>query len=167
MRTGGTLCQSRSESGTGIAEPAADGEQRQVEIERMSAAGLQTELLGIYRNYIACLNGRNWPELGRFVDTEACHNGRPFGISGYRAMLEQDCRDIPDLRFNILLLVCEPPYIASRLAFDCRPAGMFLGLPVNGRRVAFTENVFYEFADGRIRQVWSAIDKAAIEAQLS
>lgn len=43
---------------------------------------------------------------------------------------------------------------------------MFLGLAVNGKRVSFTENVFYQFRDGKIAQVWSVIDKAAIEAQL-
>jgi predicted ester cyclase len=37
---------------------------------------------------------------------------------------------------------------------------------VNGKRVSFTENVFYEFRADKIVQVWSAIDKAAIEAQL-
>ncbi|MGF6640950.1 putative ester cyclase [Paraburkholderia sp. MM6662-R1] len=43
---------------------------------------------------------------------------------------------------------------------------MLLGLPVQGKRVEFSENVFYEFGDGKIRQVWSVIDKAAIESQL-
>ncbi len=42
----------------------------------------------------------------------------------------------------------------------------FLGLPANGRRVTFCENVFYEFQNGRVRRVWSVIDKAALEAQL-
>ncbi|MCK1360687.1 ester cyclase [Bradyrhizobium sp. 199] len=39
-------------------------------------------------------------------------------------------------------------------------------MPVNGKRVSCCENVFYEFREGNIRQVWSAIDKTAIEAQL-
>jgi predicted ester cyclase len=124
-------------------------------------------LASIYRAYIACLNARDWPSLPRFVHDEACHNGRPFGVAGYRAMLEQDVRDIPDLRFGIDLLVCEPPRVAARLAFDCAPVGTFLGLPVNGQRVTFTENVFYEFEDGRIRHVWSLIDRHAIAAQLA
>ncbi len=81
-------------------------------------------------------------------------------------MLERDFEEIPDLQFAIELLVCEPPYIATRLRFDCRPKGLFLGLPVNGRRVNFVENVFYEFRDERIAEVWSVVDKAAIEAQL-
>ena len=98
---------------------------------------------------------------------DAVHNARPLGL----AELPRDAgarifRDIPDLRFNIDLLISEPPRIASRLKFDCTPIGTFLGLSVNGRRVSFCENVFYEFDDGKIRQVWSIVDKAAIEAQL-
>ena len=62
--------------------------------------------------------------------------------------------------------MAEPPYVASRLLFDCSPKGIFMGLPVNGRRISFSENVFYAFSGGRIRSVWSVIDKAAIEAQL-
>ncbi|QPF89022.1 ester cyclase [Bradyrhizobium commune] len=124
------------------------------------------ELAHIYRGYIACLNRQDWTALGQFVHDEVVHNARPLGLTGYRAMLEQDFREIPDLRFNIDLLISEPPRIASRLKFDCMPAGTFLGLAVNGRRVSFCENVFYEFRDGKIRQVWSIVDKAAIEAQL-
>jgi predicted ester cyclase len=124
------------------------------------------ELANIYRDYIACLNRQDWPALGRFVDDEVAHNARPLGLSGYRAMLERDFREIPDLRFNIELLISEPPSIAARLNFDCTPVGTFLGLAVNGRRVSFCENVFYTFRQRKIRQVWSVIDKTAIEAQL-
>ena len=88
-----------------------------------------------------------------------------MGLAGYRAMLERDFREIPDLYFNIELLIADPPFVASRLRFDCRPKGEFLGLSVNGKRISFAENVFYEFRGTRIRQVWSVIDKAAIEAQ--
>src|SRR5271155_4131553 len=103
-----------------------------------------------YRDYIACLNGRDWDDLKQFVSDDARHNGRPFGLAGYRAMLERDFSEIPDLRFIIELMVCEAPYVASRLRFDCRPKGLFLGLPVNGKRVAFAENVFYQFRGGKI-----------------
>jgi predicted ester cyclase len=126
----------------------------------------KTELAEIYRGYIACLNSQDWSRLGQFVDDDASHNGQRIGLSGYREMLERDFREIPDLSFNIQLLVSDPPVIASRLAFDCTPKGMFLGLPVNDQRVSFTENVFYEFRDGKVWKVWSLIDKAAIEAQL-
>jgi predicted ester cyclase len=94
------------------------------------------------------------------------YNGQRIGLSGYREMLERDFLQIPDIRFNIELLIADPPRIAARLAFDCAPTGMFLGLPVNGRKVSFAENVFYAFKDGRIGEVWSVIDKATIEAQL-
>ncbi|UFZ01446.1 ester cyclase [Bradyrhizobium ontarionense] len=124
------------------------------------------ELADLYRAYIACLNAQAWPQLGNFVHDHVVHNGRRFGLSGYRDMLVGNFADIPDLRFDIRLLLSDPPYVASILIFDCRPRGAFLGLAVNGRRVAFTENVFYEFREGRIAEVWSVIDKAAIESQL-
>lgn len=124
------------------------------------------ELAKIYRDYIACLNRQDWHALGQFVHDDVTHNARRLGLAGYRAMLERDFHEIPDLRFNIEQLISEPPRIASRLKFDCAPVGSFLGLAVNGKRVSFCENVFYEFNDGKIRQVWSVIDKAAIEAQL-
>lgn len=126
----------------------------------------KAELEGIYRGYIACLNARDWPQLERFVHPEALHNGRLLGLAGYRSMLENDYREIPDLGFNIELLTVDPPYVAARLAFDCTPSGTFMGLPVNGRQVAFAENVFYRFDEGKVCEVWSVIDKAAIEAQL-
>jgi len=119
-----------------------------------------------YRDYIACLNGRDWENLNRFVADDARHNGRAFGLAGYRAMLKCDFEEILDLQFKIELLICDAPHVASRLRFDCRPKGLFLGLPINGRRVVFAENVFYRFRDERIAEVWSIIDKGAIEAQL-
>src|ERR1700722_14553451 len=96
-------------------------------------------LADLYRGYIACLNRQDWPNLHRFVSDDARHIGRPFGLAGSRAMLERDCEEIPALQFNIELLICDPPHVASRLRFDCRPKSLFLGLPVNGRRIVFTK----------------------------
>jgi predicted ester cyclase len=123
-------------------------------------------LPNLYRGYIACLNRQDWYNLGQFVHDDAVYNGRRIGLSGYREILESDFRQIPDLRFNIELLIADPPWIAARLAFDCTPKATFLNLPVNGRNVSFAENVFYKFRDDRIEEVWSVIDKAAIESQL-
>jgi predicted ester cyclase len=125
-----------------------------------------TDLSDVYRGYIACLNKQDWLKLEQFVHDEVCYNGQQIGILGYREMLERDFCEIPDLYFDIQLLISDPPYLASRLEFDCTPKGKFLGLHVNGKRVSFTENVFYEFRREKIWQVWSVIDKAAIEAQL-
>ncbi len=120
----------------------------------------------IYRSYITCLNKQDLANLGQFVRDDVHHNGREIGLAGYREMLENDFRTILDLRYTISLLIVDDPYVASRLDFDCTPKGEFLGLPVDGKKVSFSENVFYEFTDEKIRRVWSVIDKAAIEAQL-
>jgi predicted ester cyclase len=133
---------------------------------KLAIAMIKTDLSKIYRDYIACLNKQDWPQLEEFVHDEVSYNGRQIGILGYREMLQKDFHEIPDLYFDVRLLISDPPYIASRLRFDCSPKGTFLGLHVNGKRVSFTENVFYEFQGEKIWQVWSVIDKAAIEAHL-
>ncbi|MCM5681577.1 ester cyclase [Schlegelella sp. S2-27] len=127
---------------------------------------LKTDLTDIYRDYIACLNRQDWAALAHYVHDEVKHNGNRLGVAGYREMLERDFTEIPDLHFNVELLVAQPPYVACRLRFNCTPRGRFLNLEVDGTKVSFTENVFYEFLDGRIVEVWSVIDKQAIEAQL-
>lgn len=119
-----------------------------------------------YRAYLDCLNRQDWDDLGRYVAHDVSHNGRPLGLAGYREMLVKDHADIPDLRFDAEMIVCEASRVAARLMFDCHPKGEFMGLAVNGLRVKFAENVFYEFHGDKIVRVWSAIDKAAIEAQL-
>ena len=126
----------------------------------------KANLSDIYRDYIACLNRQDWPNLGQFVHEEVYYNGEGIGLAGYREMLEGDFRAIPDLYFDIHLLISDPARVASRLRFDCTPKGILFGLHVNGKRVSFTENVFYEFRDERIEKVWSVIDKAAIKSQL-
>ena len=122
-------------------------------------------LSDLYRAYIDCLNSQDWHRLGSYVDDKVQHNGRTLKLSGYRDMLVKDFEDIPDLYFNIQLLVCDPPRVAARLAFKCSPKGKFLGMSINGRTVSFSENVFYEFKGSKIASVWSVIDKAAIKAQ--
>jgi predicted ester cyclase len=132
----------------------------------MFPSARDTALTRVYREYIACLNAQDWPALGRFVHENVSHNGNRIGVAGYRQMLERDFVEIPDLCFTIELLVADSRYVASRLRFDCTPRKRFVNLDVDGTRVSFAENVFYEFRERKIIQVWSIIDKTAIEAQL-
>lgn len=120
----------------------------------------------IYQRYIVCLNSRDWDNLHLHVAEDVEYNGKLVGVEGYRTMLLRDCAAIPDLFFKISQLVCDPPMIASRLDFHCTPVGSLFDLPVNGRRIRFSENVFYELTDGKISKVWSVIDKEAIKAQI-
>jgi predicted ester cyclase len=125
------------------------------------------EIIEFYHQYIACLNRQGWQDLHHFVSEQVEYNGAMIGLDGYREMLVADFRAIPDLSFTIAILACDPPMIASRLAFDCTPVGQLFGLPVNGTRVRFGENVFYEFRQEKIRRVWSVIDTSNIAAQIS
>jgi predicted ester cyclase len=126
-----------------------------------------SDLPTVYRDYLACLNARRWDELWRFVAEEVVHNGKTLGLSGYQAMLVADTDATPDLQYVPEILIADGDFVACRLYFQCTPQHEFLGLEPAGRRISFAEHVFYRFADGRIAEVWSLIDKDAIRAQLS
>lgn len=132
----------------------------------MNEPSQETATARMYKQYIACLNARAWNELDAFVTADVVHNGRPLGVNGYRAMLEENFRDIPDLYFNADLVVANKSHVASWLRFDCTPVHKLLGIPVNGRRVVFYEHAFYTIREGKIAEVFSVIDKAAVEAQV-
>jgi predicted ester cyclase len=126
-----------------------------------------SDLLVIYRDYLACLNARGWDELGRFVADEVVYNGRRLGLSGYRSMLEADTQAIPDLEFTPEILLADDHVVSCRLFFQCTPQRAFLGFEPTGSPVRFAEHVFYRVDDRKIVEVWSVIDKQAIRDQLS
>lgn len=124
------------------------------------------DLLAIYRCYIDCLNQQDWANLARYVADDISYNGQFIGYAGYLNARQEEFRTIPDLHFNVQLLVTNESMVACRLNFNITPSHDFLGLPVHGKLISFSENVFYEFETGKISKVWSVLDKAAIEAQL-
>lgn len=121
----------------------------------------------VYLRYLQCLNDRRWTDLGEFVSADVVHNGRPFGLAGYRAMLEGDVAAIPDLQFSAELVVTDHEFVASRLIFTCTPGRTFLGLEPTGARITFSEHVFYRFHKSVIAEVWSLIDRSAIVDQMT
>jgi predicted ester cyclase len=125
------------------------------------------DLLTVYRDYLRCLNDRQWDELGRFVADGVLYNGDLLGLSGYRAMLETDTDAIPDLRFIPEILIADDRVVSCRLFFQCTPQRSFLGFEPTGERISFAEHVFYRFEKGLIAEVWSLIDKEAVRRQIS
>jgi predicted ester cyclase len=124
------------------------------------------ELRTHYQNYIECLNDRRFDQLDDYVAANVTYNGLLYTIEDYRHMLVVDTTSIPDLFFAIGLLVAENDHVAARLDFRCTPQREFLGFRPNGAWISFSENVFYKFTSGKITEVWSLIDRQAIERQL-
>ena len=124
------------------------------------------QLERIYHDYIDALNDRRFEDLQQFVHDRLVYNGDSITREQYAAMLAADVRAIPDLHYDIDLLVVADHQISARLWFDCRPQGTFLGISVDGRRVSFAEHVFYRLQDGRIGRVWSLLDRKAISDQV-
>jgi predicted ester cyclase len=124
------------------------------------------DLEDIYRDYIAVLNDRRLEDLEQFVHDRLTYNDEPWTRERYRSLLAGDVERIPDLRYDIQLLVVGSEHVACRLWFDCRPQRDLLSIDPRGRHVSFAEHVFYRFREGRIEHVWSLIDTDAIRRQL-
>ena len=120
----------------------------------------------IYRRYLDALDERRFEDLGEFVHDELVHNGEPMTREQYAAMIAEDVQRIPDLRFDVDLLVVDEGHVACRIRFDCHPRGELFGVAVDGRRVTFAEHVLYRLREGRIEQVWSLVDEAAVRDQI-
>ena len=120
-----------------------------------------------YRRYISYLNDRRVDELGEFVLEEPTYNGKPMTRLDYQDLIAGNIAAIPDLYFDVALLVVEGDQIACRLNFDCTPRSKFLGLQPNGKSISFSEHVFYNLRDGKIDEVRSLLDRPAIESQMA
>ena len=65
---------------------------------------------------------------------------------------------IPDLQFAVSLLVADTNTVTARLEFDCTPIAEFHGEQPTGRKISFSEHVFYEFEGARILRVHSLLE---------
>ena len=126
-----------------------------------------SNLAEFYAGYIHCLNDRGYGRLGDFVAEAVAYNGVAIGLPAFIAARAREGREIPDLRFDVVQVVTDERTIACRIHFDIHPMGELFGLPINGRRIVFDENVFYEVDNGLISRIWAVIDRAAIAEQLT
>ena len=127
----------------------------------------EAEFEAHYRRYISYLNNRRLNELDEFVHEELTYNGAPETRADYRTRIAEDVAAIPDLYFDVHLIVVGGDQIACRLFYNCTPQSEWLGLQPNGKSISFAEHVFYKFRDGKIYEVWSLLDVPSIAKQLA
>jgi predicted ester cyclase len=119
-----------------------------------------------YRSYLSALNERRLDDLVNYVADELTYNGEKLTRRQYQDLIAADILAIPDLYYDAQTLVATDDLVACRIAFTCTPQRDFLGFTPSGEQLAFAEHVFYRFVGRRMVEVWSLIDRPAIEAQL-
>ena len=87
-----------------------------------------------YLAYLDTLNERRFDDLVEYVADELTYNDRPMTLQDYRDLLEGDVAAIPDLRFDVGILVVSDDRVACRIDFDCTPVAPFLGFDPPGHR---------------------------------
>lgn len=126
-----------------------------------------SNLESIYHDYTAALNTTPMGSLAPFVDAEVIHNDNFLTLERYEEFIAFHKDQIPDLQFSPTIVMAQGNMLAVRIEFNnVTPIDGYLGYSnPEGKSISFCENVFYEFKDGKIVQVWSIVDEKEIERQ--
>lgn len=92
--------------------------------------------------------------------------GQAPGAAGVRKKIEALRLAFPDIRFTLEELVAEGAIVAARYQWQGTHAGVFLGIPATGRKIAVRGMDFYRFKDGRIAEHWDNVDEFGMLSQL-
>lgn len=71
-----------------------------------------------------------------------------------------------ELRFRIGHLLAEDDMVAVRLTISGKHEGTWEGIAGTGRRVEFSEMMFFRFEDGMIVEMWEDYDEFGLRQQL-
>lgn len=124
----------------------------------------QTDLRLLYTEYIDSINALTMDKhFGSFCHDAVTHNYHTYQRDAYREMIESSFEEIKGLHFTIERLIVDTgkQRVAARLGFTGVPSKEFRGIPPTGNSVRFSEHAFYQFQQGRIKQVWSLLDLEA------
>ncbi len=105
-----------------------------------------------------------------FADGYVMHNmpvpGIPGTKEGFRKLVLATRQAFPDVQVHVDDVVAEGDFVVFHDHVEATSRGAFLGVPPNGRRIAWTEIHFLRVVDGRIVEHWSNFDQLGILTQL-
>ena len=118
-----------------------------------------------YVAYISAINAGHADQLDDFVDENVLYNGQPLTKDEYQHLITDSQEAIPNLYFEIQMLVVGNNEVGCRLHFpNVTLQKEFLGQQPSGKSISFSEHVFYKFREGKIYEVWSLLDERAVAA---
>jgi predicted ester cyclase len=103
-------------------------------------------LAEIYHSYLSAITSRNWLLVSTFAHPTLTHNNTPYTNETYAQMIDSSSAPYKDIKFipERLVVDDEKGEVACRIRFEWE------GEP-------FWEHVFYQFEEGKIREVWSIV----------
>ena len=126
----------------------------------------QPEPKAIVRDfYEQAINRRDLGAIDRFLTDDFRHNGEARGRSGQRQAVAEFLAGFPDLRHEILIILCEGDLVSAHQKWTGTFDAPFMGRPPTGRPVAFTSTAILRVRDGQIAEAWDVVD-IALAAQL-
>ncbi|KAF3942104.1 hypothetical protein ABW19_dt0204992 [Dactylella cylindrospora] len=121
-----------------------------------------------YKTYIQAINDRDWQSVTTMIRPEVTWNGNTYSAEAYIGLITRGTIPMPDTVFHIDVLVADEveQRVAARLLITGTPVEEFLGFTPNGKRVELVEHAFYEFYEGRIKEVKTLLDMDGLKKQM-
>ena len=105
-----------------------------------------------------------------FAESYAMHNmpvpNIPGTKEGFRKLVLATRHAFPDVKVHIDDIVAEGDFAVFHDHVKATSKNDFLGVPPNGKRIAWTEIHFLRIVDGKIVEHWSNFDQFGILMQL-
>ncbi len=105
-----------------------------------------------------------------FADSYVMHNmpvpNMPGTKEGFRKLVLATRQAFPDVKAHIDDMVAEGDFAVFHDHVEATSTGDFMGVPPNGKRIAWTEIHFLRIKDNRIAEHWANFDQFGILMQL-
>ena len=105
-----------------------------------------------------------------FADSYVMHNmpvpNIPGTKEGFRKLVLATRHAFPDVQVHVDDMVAEGDFAVFHDHVEATSKGDFLGVPPNGKRIAWTEIHFLRIVDGKIVEHWTNFDQFGILMQL-
>jgi steroid delta-isomerase-like uncharacterized protein len=105
-----------------------------------------------------------------FADSYVMHNmpvpNIPGTKEGFRKLVLATRHAFPDVQVHIDDMAAEGDFAVFHDHVEATSKGDFLGIPPNGKRIAWTEIHFLRIVDGKIVEHWTNFDQFGILMQL-
>lgn len=116
-------------------------------------------------------NGHDLAALDDLLDPTFVHHfdlpGIPADGTGFRQLAASILAAFPDVHVTVDLLVAEDDRVVERATVRATHYGIFQGLAPTGQVVGWTETHIYRVRNGRIVELWPAVNFERIVQQIT
>lgn len=120
-----------------------------------------SDILATFKSYVDTLNKKTTAEdFPKYFHDHVSFNNIDIELEKFREIIDSSSEFIEGLKFTLAETVVneEKQQIGARILYAGKPVKEFKGVEPTGKSVEFSEHCFYQFDDGKIKQMVTLLD---------